>query len=363
MENKSVIIIRVDASINMGSGHVIRCITLAEGLQAKGAKVTFICRDMAGNLISLIQQNGFKVHVLPDFIDGLQSIKNESWIDNYKEKWCQDAQQTVSILSQYNPIDWLIVDHYALDYKWEQCVGNYSKKIMVIDDLLDRKHYCHTLLDQNIELEDHNYDNSFVTNGKILSGGKYIILRKIFTEEKLSKRQRDGSIKHVMLFFGGGDVDNETAKALQAVTNIRLKNMVVDVVVGASNPHKQQIEEISTQIGVNFHCQIDYIHRLMGQADLFVGSCGTTTWERFCLGLPGIVASVADNQAAAAEILAKHNLLVNLGCAKQIKVTDYEFAITSLMLNPQFVLDMSIRSKQFIDGLGTIRIIDEMLDD
>lgn len=360
MENDPVIIIRTDASVNIGSGHVIRCLTLAEELKARGAMVIFICRELEGNLISLIRKNGFKVHVLPYFNDAI--ITGKSWDEVYREKWCQDAQQTVNILTLYDPVEWVIVDHYALDYKWEQCISHRSKKMLVIDDLLDRKHDCHILLDQNVEMENHNYEHSLVNNGEILSGGKYIILRKIFIEEGLAKRHRDGIIRRIMLFFGGGDANNETVKALQAVSDMNLEGVAVDVVVGESNPHKHQIQKRCIQMGVNFYCQIDYIHELMDQADLFIGACGTTTWERFCLGLPGIVVSVADNQVAGAEILAKHNLLINLGRAAQTAVSDYLVAIASLMASPQMVKGMGMRSKSLIDGFGTMRIVDKILD-
>jgi len=133
------IIFRVDASVRMGSGHVMRCLILADRLSDLGANVEFICKESPGNLIDFIRETkGFAVDPLPD--DPPLSLS----------AWSDDAEQTGEILQQKRHlIDWIIIDHYSLDHRWECDLRKYVKKIMVIDDLANRPHECDLLLDQN----------------------------------------------------------------------------------------------------------------------------------------------------------------------------------------------------------------------
>lgn len=151
MGNTVQVIFRVDASVDMGTGHVIRCLTLAERLKRQGAKVRFVCRELDGNLCDLVETRGFEVHRLPRPVSGSQldddAPKHAAWLGL---PWQEDAQQFQEIISTLSTPDWIVVDHYALDSRWEGAFRSAGFNILVIDDLADRDHECDVLLDQNL---------------------------------------------------------------------------------------------------------------------------------------------------------------------------------------------------------------------
>ena len=157
------VIIRVDASNEIGFGHVVRCLTLATELRCRDINCIFICRDLPGNLIERIKQEGFEYFLLPSF------EKNNS---PYDGGWRTDAEQVLSYIKDIQP-DWLVVDHYALDYQWEEYLSDTYRNLMVIDDLADRRHNCDLLLDQNFfENMLVRYDEKVHPSCKKLSGSR-----------------------------------------------------------------------------------------------------------------------------------------------------------------------------------------------
>ena len=161
----SLVAIRVDSSSQIGSGHVMRCLTLSDNLRERGADVVFVCREHVGHLCGFIEEKGYRVQRLPAPVDvctGLDWNRHASWLGVSRE---QDADETLEVLRGGGPYDWLIVDHYALDQKWEQCLRPMTRWLMVIDDLADRSHDCDLLLDQNYYPDQDRRYESRVPNG------------------------------------------------------------------------------------------------------------------------------------------------------------------------------------------------------
>jgi UDP-2,4-diacetamido-2,4,6-trideoxy-beta-L-altropyranose hydrolase len=193
------ILIRTDASVQIGTGHVMRCLTLADELRGRGAEVIFVCREFDGNLCGYIEEKGYIVHRLPvsDATEqGDQNIeiglKHTAWLGAD----CQtDVEQVEEIIKDLeSPPDWLVVDHYALDERWEECLRSYCKKIMVIDDLADRPHNCDLLLDQNFyENLESRYDGLVPPQCKKFLGPKYALLRPEFRESVPSASPDNGA--------------------------------------------------------------------------------------------------------------------------------------------------------------------------
>ena len=207
-----VIVFRTDASQQIGSGHVMRCLTLAEALREAGGTIAFITRNHLGNLNDYIKSKEFNIHSLPD---RNESNLSES-LSGY-EKWLgvqqsQDAKDTIQVLSEIDP-DWLIVDHYALDNNWEGELRPYTKKIMVIDDLANRCHDCDVLLDQNYFHNQDRYSQLLSPSTIQLLGPQYALLRKCFAEKRKSFIHNSNEINRVFIFFGGTDPDNLTTMA------------------------------------------------------------------------------------------------------------------------------------------------------
>ena len=288
------VVFRVDSSLDIGTGHVMRCLTLGERLKESGIAVTFICRDLPGNLSGYIESRGFAVQRLPApstlTAAGLSTHNYGAWLGVH---WQDDAAQTAELLAQSGAVDWLVVDHYALDAGWERRLRPLVQKIMAIDDLANRTHDCDLVLDQNfyLDLEDR-YDRLVPTQCVKLLGPRYALLRPEFRQARKNLRERDGQVKRILVFFGGSDAGNETAKALEAIRLLNRPEIAVDVVVGGINPHRRQIEELCAGWpATTCHCQVNNMAELMAGADLAIGAGGTTTWERCCLGLPSVTSA------------------------------------------------------------------------
>ncbi|MFX9420145.1 UDP-2,4-diacetamido-2,4,6-trideoxy-beta-L-altropyranose hydrolase, partial [Acinetobacter baumannii] len=136
---------RADASLYIGSGHVIRCLTIADALAQHGHESYFICRPHQGNLIEFVKQRGYMVHALsePLFNMSLEFSEYQRWLGVTEQ---QDAQETLAVLIEY-PVDWMIVDHYGLSAIWQQIIRPEVSRIVAIDDLANRKHDADIILD------------------------------------------------------------------------------------------------------------------------------------------------------------------------------------------------------------------------
>ncbi len=358
------IFFRVDSSIQIGTGHLMRCLTLADALCEKKATVSFICRELPGNICDFVEKKGFKVYRLPykahDNSDW-QSFEYAQWLC---VTWGKDAEQTRAILVKVGRvIDWLVVDHYALDKQWEIFSRPYVKKIMVIDDLAARPHNCDLLLDQNhYENMKTRYEGLVPNHCQKLLGPRYALLRLEFKEARKNLRQHDGNIKRVLIFFGGSDPTNETEKALEAICFLNRPDIAVDVVVGTANPHKERIKQLCAALPyVTFHCQVNDIAQLMVNADLSIGGGGTATWERCCVGLPSLVVTIADNQRDVAKNLFKVGIIINLGWYEEVKKEDIRSALENLLDMPDIVQQMRVKGMQLVDGYGTNRVVEELI--
>lgn len=342
------IVFRVDSSFDIGTGHIMRCLTLAEQLKKRHASVTFISRALPGNIISIIKEKGYQVIELSSESD----FNNTSFYDYYKKNWLEDARETLEyIRNNINTIDLLVLDHYGLDYKWESVLYPDVNKLMVIDDLANREHKCDILLDQNFYLGFKDRYNSLVPEKcRLLLGPQYVLLREEFITLADSMKERNGQINRILVFFGGTDPTNETEKALRALTNFGEK-FQVDVIVGATNPNKNNIQAFCEKHN-NYHyfTQVSNISEFMNQADLAIGAGGTTTWERCFFGLPSITISVADNQKEATESVSSVEATINLGVSSQVQASDVVEVINSLLQDPEKMRILSVKSRDLVNA-------------
>ncbi len=342
-------IIRVDASIQIGSGHVMRCLTLAEILKDNGFEVVFICRAHVGNLIEYIRSRGYQVEQLDC------SVTTNFLGDLFHSKWlgvtqCEDAKETLQVLRNYEKIDLLIVDHYALDEKWESQIRCKINTVFVIDDLADRKHDCDILLDQNYyENLNIRYTSLVPSNCKHFLGPKYALLRKEFQNIRGSLRCRNGRVKRILLFFGGSDPTNETMKAIHAFLRLNRTDMQVDVVVGSSNIHKEEIENVCCKYDtLTFHYQVNNMAELMNTADLCIGAGGTATWERCFVGLPTILITIAENQELIAKTLNKNQVIFYLGPKEEVTEISISLCLERLIKDSLRLKKMELLSKELM---------------
>ena len=353
MKEKNLFI-RVDSGIEIGIGHMIRCYALAEILKKMDFEVKFISRKLKGNICDFIAEKGYKVYYLPT--KNQNKKQNKFSKDDNNKTIEKDALETTKILTNNNDKpSWLLVDHYDLDIRWESFLRKFVKKIIVIDDLANRKHDCDLLLDQNLyEKMNKRYTGLVPQNCKKLFGPKYALLRSEFSKLRrtLTKRKK---LQNILISFGGSDPRNETTKALQAIKILNSKNFTVDVVVWSINPHKEQIKQLCSSIpNTTFYSNIDNIGELMSKEHLAIGGGGSTTWERCCLGLPSIVSIISNDQAKMIKLLAKKNCVINLGNFQNL--TPYDYANAIKKMNNKIIAKMSSDCLKIVDGLGCFRV-------
>ncbi len=359
------IVFRVDASATMGTGHVMRCLTLADALAAQGADCHFISRENTGNLIDLVLQRGFKVYVLPfdsDWIVPASSTPaHAAWLG---VDWRTDAELTKVGVGK-TAADWLITDHYALDSRWEKALKPYCRKLMVIDDLADRSHVCDLLLDQNWHAEQtsHRYDSLIKPETVLLLGPEYALLKEEYSQMRSMARRRDGLVRKVLVFMGGSDPSNQTAKVLQALMAEDLSPLEVDVVIGTNHPDASGVATLVTlRPSTVLHQNLPSLAGLMASADLMICAGGATTWERMCLGLPSLVISIANNQTATQQALMAAGHSKFLGEMDKVPTEAIIDNVRWAMNHPKQMVMQSHLNQALVDGAGANRVAKRMND-
>ncbi|MBM3788656.1 MAG: UDP-2,4-diacetamido-2,4,6-trideoxy-beta-L-altropyranose hydrolase, partial [Acidobacteria bacterium] len=210
------VLFRADGSGEIGSGHVMRCLTLAAALREQGAEVRFVARSHAGHLGGVIAQRGFPVVMLPwrgdGRIDG--DLTHASWVG---ASWEGDADETRAVVDAAGGVDWLVVDHYGLDKRWERRMRPSAARLLVVDDLADRMHDCDLLLDQNLVAGmESRYDEKLPPNCGRLLGPGYALLDREFAGMHLAAIPRQGAIGRLFIFFGAADRGNLTGRCLDS---------------------------------------------------------------------------------------------------------------------------------------------------
>lgn len=334
----SVVAIRVDSSEQIGSGHLMRCLTLAERLRKDGTEVHFISRDLAGSLHTLVTRYDFALHLLPHHDTQTDLTDYAAWLTVPQTV---DAEETGAVLHQIQPVERLVVDSYALDATWEKKLRPLVREIFVIDDLANRPHDCDILLDQNFYREiQHRYDGLVPSNCKLLLGPSHALLREEFYAAREKIGARDGVLQRILVFYGGSDATRETEKAIHALVQLQLSSVAADVVVGGSNPRRTYIKELcDSHRFLHYHCEVSNMAELMANADLCLGAGGTTTWERCFLRLPAIVTAVAENQIRICEDCAEAGYICYLGRWDAVTEADIAEAVQRCVM-PQALREM-----------------------
>jgi UDP-2,4-diacetamido-2,4,6-trideoxy-beta-L-altropyranose hydrolase len=348
---------RTDASNQIGTGHFMRCLALADELKKQGAHIIFICRNLPPHLSEMLNAKGVEyISLITDSIqEPIDELAHSNWLVTSQ---AQDAQATLKALTSHL-CDWIIVDHYALDKRWETEVRANCKKLMVIDDLADRQHDCDVLLDQNYYLDmQTRYVSKVPPHCQLLLGPRYALLREEFGILREKVKVRTGDVKKILVFFGGVDADSYTSFAMQALAELNGKQQV-DVVIGFQHPNREQVKQACIAYGFICHVQTTRIAELMADADLAIGGGGTSTWERCCLGLPTISFCLAKNQQKlVADAAAAGLLYAPISGRNLVEVIRDHVSI--LLENPSLVKLISDVAMKSVNGKGSLRVTSAM---
>ncbi len=352
------LVLRADASVTIGTGHVMRCLTLARALRDLGNDCAFVCRDLPGHLGARIGAEGFALTLLPAPAPGFQPAADDPahaiWAG---VQWALDAAQTLAAAGQ---ADWLVVDHYAFDARWQDAARPPLARLMVIDDLADRHHAADLLLDQNLGRRSADYDALMPAGAERLIGPRHALLRPEFAALRattLATRVAAGHpLRRVLVSMGGVDQPNATGAALAALA--ALPGLEAVVVMGAAAPALEAVraQAAALPFPVDLHVDVPDMAALMAGADLAIGAAGGTAWERCALGLPTLLAVLADNQTAAAAALAASGAALDLGRADAPGFADALSRALAEVQRPGTLQALSEAAAAVTDGKGAARV-------
>ena len=339
---KKNLFIRVDASPEIGIGHIMRCLTLAQELKNNFDKIIFLTRKDSGDFTETIMKNEFEVIFIP--------TNNDS-----------DIIKNIVTTNSENK-NFLLIDHYDVDSNFESSLKNIFEKIFVIDDLANRKHDCDLLIDQNYYRDlNHRYEKLIQNDTITLLGSKYAIIRPEFRNINKKTIKKNSQIKKILVSFGGSDPTNECKKALDALCSIENNQFEIVAIVGIYNNKFERLKKLYEKYSnIKIYRHVNDLSQLMLNSDLFIGAGGTTTWERFYMGLPSIVTIISDDQKESIEFLSDMGHVINLGLAKNVTMKTY---IQTLQKpNSDLIYNMSINNQKLVDGNGSNRIKRQIIE-
>lgn len=347
---------RADASARLGSGHVVRCAALAMALRNAGADCSFVCRDIDGNMIDWLAGQGFSTIALPA---GVPSGTLPWSIDvDADAQACGEAIQRTGKRG-----DWLVVDHYGIDARWEGQLRAFVDRVIVIDDLADRPHAADVLVDQNLHDGDAAYRDLLPAHCRQLIGARFALLRPEFEVARAARVDRAARTeRRILACVGGTDPADVLTKVTSAWRRLPAPRPELDIAVGRSSPNAASLAALCAGLdGAHLHLQAPDMARLMTRADLMICAAGSISWERCCLGVPAIMGTTASNQRANLTLLSRRRTGVGLGPWDQVSVEQLTTHVTRLLGRPSLLGRMAERARRIVDGRGAFRVAARML--
>jgi len=352
---KQSIAFRVDASNQIGTGHIMRCLTLADGLRKHNAQARFVSRHMPAYLQEMLASKGYEFVLLRDAHNDekLDELMHASWLGVSQSR---DAADTIRALEDQS-WDWMVVDHYALDARWEIKLRRAAKHILAIDDIADRQHDCDVLLDQNLYSDmGSRYTGKVPVYCHLLLGPQYALIREEFRKLHSQATPRRDINFNIIVFLGGVDSNNFTGHVVEALSKVKNQGLHVDVVIGLQHPCREEIEIACKRNNFNCHVQTERMAELMAKADLAIGAGGSSSWERCCLGLPALLVALADNQVNIARELDSYGAGIYIGKAEKVSTSNIQHSIENLITSEGKLKALSEKAYSLVDGSGVDRV-------
>ena len=351
---------RLDASPKIGTGHLMRCLSLASHLKKKGFSSDFITSGLENSLMQLISEQGHKHHKIEKKENYNNYFQNQDYfyLDNIF-----DAEKTIQIIKEEKQPSSIIIDHYGIDSEWHKKLQSYCKKLIVIDDIANRKFECDVLMNPTYDFNKSSYDNLVSESCLKLIGAEYALIRPEFLEirpKSKKKRSANKDLKEILIFMSGGlSLDEEIILILNVLDSIEWPyKPKINLVLNNNDPLIKTLNtnNLVFDLDINILSDVRNMAQLMHDSDLAIGSAGTASWERCCMGLPTLVKVIADNQKQIA------NKLENVGAISTwSNEYDLKRKLKSLISSSENLFQMSQRAFSIVDGKGVSRLADILL--
>ena len=349
MELKPPLLIRADASVSIGTGHIMRMIALGQAWQAQGGQVHFLCAEITPALEQRLESEGFHLLRIDATLGSPEDLSATMRL--ISETLQADRQNARVVLDGY---------HFGSDYQLGIKAAGF--KLLVVDDYGHADFYhADWVLNQNISAREELYAKRS-PDTKLLLGPKFAMLRKEFLAYKDWQREIAPVAKKILVTLGGSDPDNVTLEVIQALIDLDLH---AKVVIGGSNPHLREIENFlhsqkDSPALIEVIVNATNMPELMAWADLAITAAGCTCWELAFMGLPSIFVILAENQVSIASRLEAEGFVVCLGNGVGLKKDKLAEAISTHAKNKNFLQSFSEQGRQIVDGYGAQRMVAEM---
>jgi UDP-2,4-diacetamido-2,4,6-trideoxy-beta-L-altropyranose hydrolase len=338
------LLIRSDASINMGTGHVMRCLALAQAWKQKRGDVIFAMAEVPPGINARLQDEGMEVMAV-----------------TFPAGSLEDACETVNLGMQIG-VSWIVVDGYQFNAEYQRCIKDSNLKLVFIDDYGHAQYYfADIVLNQNVYAHEALYKNRDL-HTSLLLGTPYVFLRQEFTRWKSEGKEIPPVARKVLVTMGGSDPENVTLKIIQALELIPTADMEIKIIVGAVNPHLGKLKEVSSSLNcfVQILTEVRNMPKLMEWAEVAVSAAGSSCWELAFMKVPTVAVVLADNQYLVAEHLGRLGVMVNLGSHIQLTPQEIAKELSRVLCSETLRAEMSFLAQKLVDGQGVSRLLRHM---
>lgn len=340
------VVIRADASVAIGTGHVMRCLALAGALAARGWRVIFVMRQDEGHLGAVVAAAGFERR----WLQGATTMDENA-----------DAAATLNAIGTSRPV-WLVVDHYDLSRAWERIAGTAADHVLVIDDLANRAHQCEVLLDQNVPAASERYHGLVPAGARLLCGPAFALLGDAFAPPAFNVAPARDEARRVLVAFGGTDRLDLTSRALDALSQAALADLEVDVAMGPTCPHLARVQAAAAvRPRTRVHVAPPDLAGLLATADVAIGAGGGSLWERCRAGVPAVVISAAPNQESACAWLGRQGIVAYAGTEAEVTPAQLAAEVAALVGDGARRAAMRQAARALVDGRGAHRVAETLV--
>lgn len=343
--NHKTLLIRADANVAMGTGHVMRCIALAQAWQDAGGRCVFAMAESTPAVERRLLEEGVE-------------IKHIAATPGTED----DAKQTCYLAGQIGAA-WIASDGYQFGSAYQLAIKAAGLKLLFVDDNGHAEHYSADLvLNQNVHASADLYP-SLGASTRMLLGPRYALLRREFATWQGWKREIPATARNVLVTMGGSDPDNFTQKAVEGLQAVKEENLRIRVLVGGSNPHFASLEKLRTVSGNGIQLVRDAtdMPEQMRWADLAVAGAGSACLEMCLMGLPALLIDLAENQTPIANEFGRRGTARHLGNSKTVTLDQIERETRQLRVSATERSFMSERGRELVDGSGAERVVRELL--
>ncbi len=340
------LLLRADAGVRTGTGHVMRCLALAQAWRAHGGDAAFLSHAMPSSLAARLKSEQFEM---------IELHSESGSLDDANQTAVHAAQQQAS---------WVICDGYVFDAHFQRLVQQFGTPLMIVDDYgsLDGYH-CTAVLNQNPRPPENWYEERDDST-KLMLGTSFALLRREFADDAQERTHVRALGQRVLVTLGGSDPDNVSSLVLKALSQIKVPDLEVRIIVGGANPHLRQLiaQAKESPIAAEILADRRDMPELMKWADLVISAGGSTCWELACLGVPHLVVILADNQERIAHQLDGETGLVNLGWFHQLNSESLTLKIDHVLRRSDLREELACRGRKMVDGYGATRVVTYLQD-